>query len=220
MWNFGYWNRKNGHPERPRPEGGLALYGWVWKEQFWSLLALNFMVLVCSVPIVTAFPALTAMNRIIYNMIDDKPQLLWQEFKAVFRREWKRSLLAAFPLVLLASALVLFGRLFQPDPISGWRVLAALIGLWILMVYSAYVFSILGYVDLSVKQSLKNAALMLFACIHHNLLASILLLVVAVVLALLAPLSVPIMIVSVVPLFGYTMAYCTHAGVARFMVSQ
>lgn len=220
MWNYGYWNRKNGRPERPRPEGGIALYGWVWKEQIWSLLALNFMVLLCCLPVVTTFPALTAMNRVIYNMIDDKPQMLWPEFKTVFRREWKRSVLAAIPLVLIAAALVLFGGFFRADFISGWRSLVALIGLWILAVYGAYVFAILGYVDLTIGQALKNAALMLMACIHYNLVASLLLLAVAVVLALLSPLSVPVAVVSVVPLFGYTMAYCTHSGVAGFMVTE
>ena len=77
MWSFGYWNRKNAKPQRPRPQSGAALYAWVWKEQFWALVQLNFMVLLCCIPVVTAAPALCAMNRVVYNMFDDRPQMLW-----------------------------------------------------------------------------------------------------------------------------------------------
>ena len=220
MWGFGYGNRKNARPEKPRPKGGLALYAWVWKEQFWSLLQLNFMVLLCCLPVVTAVPALTAMNRVIYNMLDDQPQMLWQEFWSIFRREWKRALLAALPMAAAALLLVWAGGFFQAQPHSGWGSFAALLGLALLVIYGAYVCSILGYVDLSIGQSLKNAGLMLLVRARQNFLVLVLLTAAAAVLVLLSPLTVPLTVVLIVPLFGYVLASCTHAGVSRFMVAQ
>lgn len=220
MWSFGYWNRKNAKPQRPRPQSGAALYAWVWKEQFWALVQLNFMVLLCCIPVVTAAPALCAMNRVLYNMFDDRPQMLWQEFWSIFRREWKRALLAALLMAAAAGILIWAGGFFRAAAYSGWWSFAALLGLLLLIIYGAYALSILSYVDLSVGQSLKNAGLMLLVCARQNFLVSLPLLAAAAVLMLLAPLSVPAAVVLIVPLFGYTLAACTHAGVRNFMLTQ
>lgn len=215
-YGFGTVRKK---PERERPQQGAALFFWAWKEHFWALMRLNFIVILFCLPIITICPAICAMNRVLYRMIAGEPQLLWTEFWATFRKECKRSLLVAIPMLLLAILLIWAGGLFRPEAEGGWQSLLALLGLMVLVIFGSYVCAIIPYIDITIGQTLKNAGIFLLLCFSRNLLTTLLLGGLGFLFWVLSPVSTPILVISIVPIFGYSLAYCTYGGVYRYLAS-
>ena len=187
MATLGYWNRKRIPVSRERPTEGAALYFWIWRYHGWDMILLNCFVLLCSLPVVTAPAAWSAMNRCLYRILDDQPQMLWQAFRETLLAEWKKSLLAAIPMVIVQVLLILLGGFFQERAVSGWAVLAAWIGQITLVMVGAYVYAMVPYLALSVGQCYRNALLLLLVCIWRNVLTALLLLALTMGLVLLYP---------------------------------
>lgn len=221
MWNYNHWTGKTGRSvlgDKP-PENRFLLYFWVWKENFWDLMKLNLIVLLHALPVVTLFPALAAMNRVIYNMIEDKPQLLWMEYRAVFRKECKAALIAEIPAILLCAVFILLGGFFRNADVSSGSVIVALLGLAIVFLVSSYVLGMLPYVQISVKQCYKNALLMLGLCFVRNLFLLLVVIVLSILFVLGHPLTTPVLMFFAVPIFGYFIAFQTYAPIHKYLVS-
>ena len=221
MWNYNHWTGTTGrrsHSTEP-PENRFLLYFWVLREHFWALMKLNLFVLLTSLPIVTIAPSVSAMNRVIFNMIERKPQLLWEEYWDVFRKECKSAMLAAIPLAIVSATLVLVGGFFRNVTVSGEQSLIALLGIAIVFVLGSYVFAMLPYLDISIWQCYKNAGIMLFLCFWRNLLTVLLVLILAAVFILCHPLTTPILIFFAVPIFGYLIAFQTHTLVSTYLIN-
>lgn len=120
----------------------------------------------------------------------------------------------------MAPAWLWAGGLFQAGTISGWTSLFAIFALLILLCIGAYVFGLIPYMELSLGEIFKNALIFQVLCLGRNLGFLALLVLLAGLLAVLMPLSVPIVLVSIVPVFGYTMAYCTHGSVKKYLTAQ
>lgn len=215
MASFGYWNSRRMRSDRKRPECGVALYIWIWREHFWQMTALNLYVLLFSLPIMTVFPALSAMYRTLYRMIDDEPQMLWQEFKEAFLKSWKRAALAGIPLILAETLIIFAGGFGWECTRSGWLVLAAWIGQMLLVMAGGYVLAMVSYLELPVGACFKNALLFQMICVRRNFMTVLLLLALTLLFVALYPLSV-LLLFLFVPTFGYAMAYCTHWGIRQF----
>ena len=222
MWNYNHWTGTTGR--RPRsaepPENRFLLYFWVLREHFWALMKLNLFVLLTSLPIVTIAPSVAAMNRIVFKMIEDKPQLLWQEYWHVFRKELKPALFAGIPLTIVSAALILIGGFFRNIDVSGGQSLLALIGLAVVFVIGSYVFAMLPYLELSIWQCYKNAVIMLLLCFWRNLLTVLLVMTLAAVFILGHPLTTPVLIFFAVPIFGYLIAFQVYAPLHKYLVDK
>lgn len=215
MATLGYWNSRRLPSEGKRPARGITLYFWIWREHFWQMVTLNLYVLLFSLPIVTAFPALSAMNRVLYRMIDDEPQMIWQEFKEAFLKNWKRAVLAGIPLIVVEAILIFVGGFGWECVRSGWFVLTAWICQILLVMVGGYVLAMVSYLELPLAACFKNALLFQMICIRRNLLMVLLLLALTLVFAALYPLSI-LLLLLFVPTLGYAMAYCTHWGISQF----
>lgn len=222
MWNYNHWTGTTGrrHCSAEPPKNRFLLYFWILREHFWSLMRLNLFVLLTSLPIITIAPSIAAMNRVIFNMIEDTPQLLWQEYWSVFRKECKTSILAEIPFALMAFLFVLIGGFFRDVTVSGGQSLIALIGLAVIFVVGSYVFAMLPYLDISIAQCYKNAGILLLLCFWRNLLTVLLVLALAMVFILCHPLSTPVLAFFVVPIFGYLAAFQAHAPICKYLVEK
>lgn len=221
MWNYNHWTGKTGRSllgDKP-PENHILLYFWVWKEHFWSLMKLNLYVILHALPIVTLFPALAAMNRVIYNMIEDKPQLLWIEYRDVFRKECKAALIAEIPAMLFCTVFILIGGFFRNATVSGGHVVVAFLGLAIVFLVSSYLLGMLPYVQISVKQCYKNAILMLGLCFVRNLFLLLVVILLAMLFVLGHPLTTPVLLFFAVPVFGYFIAFQTYIPIHKYLVN-
>lgn len=219
MWNYNHWTGTTGrrsHSTEP-PENRFLLYFWVLREHFWALMKLNLFVLLTSLPIVTIAPSVSAMNRVIFNMIERKPQLLWEEYWDVFRKECKTAILTGIPIAAVVIFLFLLGGFFRDVMVPAWASLAALCGTAVVFVISNYVFAMLPYVEISILQCYKNAAILLLLCFWHNAINILIILFVTAIFVMGHPLTTPILLFFAVPIFGYFIAFRTHGVIKKFI---
>ena len=104
-----------GIPENAPKKKGLALFAFILVREAWDLFRLNILMLVCSIPVVTAPAALAAGMRITNVMIDDENVWLWRDFRRAFARYLLPStgwgLLAALIIGLAGYAVYIYGQL-------------------------------------------------------------------------------------------------------------
>lgn len=76
-------------------------------EYIVDLVLLNFLFIICSLPLVTAYPAFVALVGAIKDMSEDKPIPAWKQFFKLFYDYLKKGILIW--LVLLFVSVVLIG---------------------------------------------------------------------------------------------------------------
>ena len=120
-----------------------------------DLLALNLMVLVCLVPVVTAGAGLTAMNDLIVHLVRREESYLFRPFFRSFRENFRQSTLL-WLVFLAAGALLYFdyhaAAVYLPMlryPIAAIAILVLAVGM--------YAFALLSRYENTVWGTLKNA---------------------------------------------------------------
>ena len=72
---------------------GAAWVGETLAREFWQLVKLNVLFLLCCLPVVTFGAARAAMARCTVNMARDVPNDVWTDFRAALRQDTVRNLL-------------------------------------------------------------------------------------------------------------------------------
>lgn len=72
---------------------GAAWVGETFAREFWQLVKLNVLFLLCCLPVVTFGAARAAMARCTVNMARDVPNDVWTDFRAALRQDTVRNLL-------------------------------------------------------------------------------------------------------------------------------
>ena len=215
-----YWNNRRSRRarENPKPpESRFKLFFWLIKEHFWDLCALNFFTLLHSIGIITVFPAISALNRVIYNMIDDRPQILWESYRKYFKAELKRSILIGLPLIPAAALLLRLGGFFRESITADWLSTVCIFGLCFTFSAAAYLFSMIPYVALKPSEYYRNAVMLMVLCLVRNLFLILFVFLFSFLIFVLSPLSLPFAFFLAIPVIGYTTAFCTYAGVKKYV---
>ena len=77
---------------------GTAWVGETLAREFWQLVKLNVLFLLCCLPVVTFGAARAAMARCTVNMARDVPNDVWTDFRAALRQDTVRNLLCGLSL--------------------------------------------------------------------------------------------------------------------------
>lgn len=150
------------------PKTGLALFFEILVREFWQILKLNLLFVVCAVPLVTFGAARAALSRCTMNMVRDMPNDVWYDFRQELKKDFGRN--TALGLLEVCGILLLFLLLSQPavraNAVScgGVLVAAALSGMLF-----GYLWPMLVTVDVPLRAAVKNAAVLAFAFPHHSL---------------------------------------------------
>lgn len=159
---------------------GTSLFGTLRRE-FVSLLTLNLIFIVSCIPIVTIPAAITSMSRITGMMVQDQNYYLWGDYWKTFKREFLRSLagglIFGIALVLFLFAGLVYYSMFGRSTL--FVIIAGFTACLVILVYmaSVYYWTMTAFVNLTVKQLLKNSLIMVFGCWKRTLLAFIVVLV-------------------------------------------
>jgi len=135
---------------------------WVFLSWLADLVVLNFLWLICCIPLITAGASTTAMYRVTLDMADKRGDSVVKAFFSAFRSNLKQAT-AAWLLILVVAAMLCVDFVL----IWNWDVPAKLV-LLVFFVFSAfftlsvliYVFPLMAYFDNTVKNLLKNAFLL------------------------------------------------------------
>ena len=138
-----------------------------------DLIILNWLFILCSLPVVTAGASLTALHKVILQMFRGEEGPLIRGFLAAFRDNFRKATAMWLLLLALAAVLVvdlLVGGRILPQPlwmaVLASMVLLAVLGLMVLL----YAFPLQARYENPVGRTLKNAVLLAILHLPETLL--------------------------------------------------
>lgn len=144
-------------------------------EELKTLLLVNILTIAFSLPLVTAGPALLAMNGVLIRVADDRCGVSrWEEFWSVFKAKfWRGVLLEAlaglYLLAMLWSA-ALAGALEGAGRAAVWAFLS--ISLFLAATASVYLVPLLADSHIPFFQALWDSVFLAFARLPRSVLAA------------------------------------------------
>ncbi len=201
------------------PKRGLALLLEILVREFWQIIKVNLLFLVCALPLVTFGAARAALSRCTMNMVRDVPNDVWPDFFRAFRQDFSRStavgLAELFWLGLCLAALST-DTVHASIPLTG-AVCAVLVAGGL---FFSYLWPMLVTIDVPAAAAVRNAAALAFGCLHHSLPA---LLTEAVLLASglwFFPLSLPLVLLIPFGMSSFFTSFAAWSDIRRLIVSK
>ena len=194
-------------------------------RKFWRIIALNFIYILCCIPIVTIGPATAAMTYVLRNYTQEKPVFLLSDFFEAFKKNWKQSAIV-FVMDVLVSFLLLIAIPFYFQRVAdsalyyvpfGICISAALVFLW--MHY--YIHLLIVSVNLKLKQILKNSFLLAIAGLKTNLITTFFLIGTLGLILYFVPLPFIILIFVLLGFstYGFLICFNSYQYILKFVVA-
>ncbi len=137
-----------------------------------DLIVLNALFLVCSLPVVTAGAALTAMIRVIQGYLTQSEPGMFKSFFHAFRQNFKQATAAWLILLLLLGAMgynfFLIHANFTGGLAMGMRILMGSLTV-VILAAAGYVFPLIARYENSLRQHLLNALILAVAKLPRTL---------------------------------------------------
>ena len=146
------------------PESKLMYYG----GKLWDMMWLNILVIICSLPIITLGPALTAMHYVLLKIYRDEESGVTRLFFKSFRQNFRQGVVIQCIGLLLGYLLFISLKMFW-----AWSADGMQLAFWIVVVVCVVVFCtwlwsliLLSRYTNTVLNTIKSA---LAACMVHPL---------------------------------------------------
>ncbi|MBO5474447.1 MAG: DUF624 domain-containing protein [Lachnospiraceae bacterium] len=136
-----------------------------------DMLILNMLMLLCCLPVITIGAAYTAMHYVILKMVRGEEGYLIKGFFKSFVRNFKQATILWLIMLLVIAVYVGDILIFNYSGIAFPKALmiAVVAVAVILLMIAVYVFPLLSRFDNSIKNTMKNAALIAFANLPKTL---------------------------------------------------
>lgn len=201
------------------PKKGLALFFEIFVREFWQLLKLNLLFVVCAVPLVSFGAARAALSRCTMQMVRDVPNDVWHDFFQEMKKDCLRN--TAFGAAELLGVGLVFMGLSQPMVqksafLCGMILAALLFG----ASFFGYLWPMLVTVELPVRAAIKNAAVLMVVGFQHSFPA----LCIGGLLFLLSfwtfPLSLPLVLFIPFGISSFIMSFAAWADIQRLIICE
>lgn len=142
-----------------RVEGPVFKIG----SKAWSLLVLNVLIILTSLPIVTIGSAMTASYYVTVKMIQDEDYQVVKNYMKSFKESIKQSTLIWLCLLLVIMVLAVdWFYLVETNQLMSWMSIGVgIITLFVSQVYQVSFFYLSRY-EIGLKQMIKNTIQMMF----------------------------------------------------------
>ncbi len=140
----------------------------------WKWIVLNFLCMVCSIPIITIGPSVTAMYYVLLKIAKGEDTSLLKDYFRSFKRNLKQGMM--IQLLLLATAVVIgltiyYCRQLRSEyTLYGYWLYALYVVVLLYLMMGAYVYPLLSMYENTLKETLKNALLLPIAHIGWTVL--------------------------------------------------
>lgn len=162
----------------------------------WLLIRLNVLFLAFCIPVITIPASVSAMTKVLMNLVMKDDCELWNDFLREFRHGFFGSLAAGLVMGMLMAA-VFFTGFAVYNFFAGF---ASSLGIAFIVFFEAllyiaacYLFAIITTVDISLKPAIKNSLLLTLIELKRNILLIIPLVLLA-ACVLLYPTSLPLLV--------------------------
>lgn len=133
-----------------------ALYKFMM--QFVDLLVLNFMWILCSIPLITIGASTAAAAAVTMKMAKDEESYIAKQFLKEFKRNWKQGTILWGMILLSGYALYLDFQILKVSEDPSLLVIGMTIGLIFLMVICfTYSFALIARYENSIPNTIRNS---------------------------------------------------------------
>lgn len=144
------------------PKTGLRLFCDRLSCEFWQLLKLNLIFILCALPLVTFGAARAALSKCTMRMARGAlDSAVWYDFRKAFRQDFIRNTLFGCLELFYIGCLLLAARAGIPQTFLFVGIIGA--GL-----FFPYAWSILVMIDIPAGAAMKNAIILSAACVRHS----------------------------------------------------
>lgn len=140
-----------------------------------DLMILNFLMIVCCIPVVTAGAAFTAMHYVLLKIVRGEEGYLLRGFFKSFRENFKQATLIWLMMLLVVAVYMGDSLIFNYSGLEFPKALVVTvvaIALLLLMI-AVYIFPLQARFENTVKNTLKNAAILAFVNLPRTILMMI-----------------------------------------------
>lgn len=130
-----------------------------------DLLILNILVMICCIPVITVGAAITAMHYVLLKIVRNEEGYLLKGFFKSFVRNFKQATLAWLLMLVVIAVYVGDSLIFNYSGVEFPKALViavVAVGVIALMI-AVYVFPLIARFDNTIKNTVKNAAILAFA---------------------------------------------------------
>ena len=140
-----------------------------------DVVILNVLCLICSIPIITIGPSVTAMHYITLKMAREEEILVGRYFFRAFKENLKKSIMVWLGFLIITAVFFLDYRILKVVGLAENKVFLMIIGAIYLFVCIAtmYVFPLLARFENSLGQTIKNSIFMSILHIFKTLIMAI-----------------------------------------------
>lgn len=137
-----------------------------------DLMIMNFLMILCCIPVITAGAAFTAMHYVLLKIVRGEEGYLIRGFFKSFRSNFRQATLIWLLMLLVVAVYVgdiwifNYSGLVFPKPL----IIAVAAVAFVLLMIAVYVFPLQARFENSVKNTLKNAMLLAFANLPRTIL--------------------------------------------------
>lgn len=140
-------------------------------EKAFSLIKLNILWAICSLPLVTGGAALCALHITAVKILKNEESYIFRDFWAVFKAKLMPSLRLWVPLLLAAFVLLFDYKFWQgiDGDLAGMvRIFTCvLLGIWMVLVF--YMFPLAARMDVPAKTTYRNSILLMFKYLPQSI---------------------------------------------------
>lgn len=212
-----------GDYNRRRPRRGVSLLLEIFVQEFFHVAGVNALFVLCSLPIITMPGAYAAMTRVNGYYVQERPCNQWKEFFRVFKEEWKRCLPIGLVLLLVPFGLVLicFELMTNMWNIAHYLLLTlCLVTSALLLLIRYYVFPLLTWTHLSLREALRNAFLLSVVQLWPNLLMLAFHGVLFCVVMYYFPMSTPYLALCVFGSVNLAATFTAWSGIRKYILTE
>ena len=209
-------------PENSTEKRGISLFFSIIISNWWELIALNMLFILCSIPVVTMPAAITAMSRVTLRLAREEVFSLRENFIGEFKDSFGKSLAfgSAQAVVLVAAAYLV--PFYRTAAIMSYAfyiplVLVVMTSLFVILM-GMYVYPMLGVIELTFLQIVKNSALLVIARLHMNALAFAASLFLILLVIILIPVSILIIAGVLFSLTSFICSFCAWSGICKYVL--
>lgn len=160
---------KNGPRKKP-----FFRFWEMFANKFWTFFQINLIYFLFCIPIVTFGPATAAMTSLMRNIYLERPQFVFHDFWAAFKKNFKQAFFIGI-LDLLAIALAVFSYVFYAANLdkgnSYWFFYAlTMAGQTIFLMMNFYIYPQIAALNLRMGSIVKNSVILTFVNVKGNLI--------------------------------------------------
>lgn len=167
---------------------GLSLFIDILSREFGTIIMLNILFIVCSLPIFTIGASYAGMHSVIIKILRDKPVFVISDFKKGFKENFKQGTITYIIFTFIASIFCLSYIYYSVNFVFLSYVMLSII--FISIMVSTYVYPLIVGVTLDLKHIYKNAINLSVICFPRSLVAGIFLVIYYSFTLLLFPISI------------------------------